>query len=572
MNASSMKLSTRLGLGFAVVLALLVLISGIGILKLYTLRGEIDLVVDDRMPKINAATEIINANYEIATLTRNVLLTKDIQQARKEADAIPARRETVKKSLEKLEAGLKTEEGKRLLAGVMAARAKYGPALDEFVKLVNSNERERAHELLTTKMDKAHEEYIVAVDKLIEFLTDLAKKNGQEAGSQAQVASWTIVVASLIAIVLAIVVALMIIRKVTAQLGGEPDYAAEVVKTIAGGDLSRKIQTRPGDESSLLASMKAMQENLKQTISQIKESVETINTAAQEIAAGNSDLSQRTEEQASSLEETASSIEELTSTVKQNADNAAHANTLAHNASEIAIKGGEVVGNVVDTMSGINEASRKIVDIISVIDGIAFQTNILALNAAVEAARAGEQGRGFAVVAGEVRNLAQRSAAAAKEIKLLINDSVDRVEGGSKLVEEAGQTMAEVVSSVRRVSEIINEISNASMEQSTGIEQVNQAIAQMDQVTQQNAALVEEAAAAAESLEDQAQNLAEAIAVFKMDHSAAGAAIVSARSRVATSLPVSSKPASKKLVATSGSKPVAKPAMVGADDDEWKEF
>ena len=296
-----------------------------------------------------------------------------------------------------------------------------------------------------------------------------------------------------------------------------------VAKALAAGDLTQPMtKDYPGLFDMTKQGINATVNNLKELVGQIKGATDTINTASKEIAAGNSDLSQRTEEQASSLEETASSMEELTSTVKQNADNAKQANQLAISASDVAGKGGAVVSQVVTTMDSINESSRKIVDIISVIDGIAFQTNILALNAAVEAARAGEQGRGFAVVAGEVRNLAQRSAAAAKEIKTLIGDSVEKVEGGSKLVAEAGQTMEEIVTSIKRVTDIMSEISAATVEQSQGIEQVNTAITQMDEVTQQNAALVEEAAAAAESLEEQAQNLATSVSVFKIDQSATG--------------------------------------------------
>ncbi|MBS1154122.1 MAG: methyl-accepting chemotaxis sensory transducer [Proteobacteria bacterium] len=477
-------------------------------------------------------------------------------------------------------------------------RAKINTGLEKYAKELISNETDKT---LTVNEQKAIKDYFEVVEKILvhsrksenaeavaiveaagkevaakmqaalvahmEYNQKLAGNLAAEAKASSTTGTFVSWLAIAIGSLLTAIVGLLTVRTLMRQLGGEPDYAAEVVKIIASGDLSQKITTKPGDESSLLAAMKTMQDNLKQTIAQIKESVETINIASQEIAAGNSDLSQRTEEQASSLEETASSIEELTSTVKQNADNAAHANQLARNASDIASRGGNVVGDVVCTMSGINDASRKIVDIISVIDGIAFQTNILALNAAVEAARAGEQGRGFAVVAGEVRNLAQRSAAAAKEIKGLINDSVERVEDGAKQVEEAGRTMSEIVSSVKRVSEIVDEISNASMEQSAGIEQVNQAIAQMDQVTQQNAALVEEAAAAAKSLEDQAQNLSEAIAVFKMDHTTAGAAIVSSRSR--RSSPVS---AGIKSFSKGGAKHSAKALPKTVDEEEWQEF
>ncbi|MFZ6674122.1 methyl-accepting chemotaxis protein [Undibacterium sp. Xuan67W] len=326
---------------------------------------------------------------------------------------------------------------------------------------------------------------------------------------------------------LAIGAALMIIvaslawhmlRKILGQLGGEPDYAAGIVEQIAAGDLTVEIDTSASDQHSLLFAIKTMRDNLASIVSQVRTGAESVTTASSEIAAGNLDLSSRTEQQAGSLEETASTMEELTSTVRQNADNAKQANQLAISASEVASQGGTVVGQVVDTMGSINESSRKIVDIISVIDGIAFQTNILALNAAVEAARAGEQGRGFAVVASEVRNLAQRSAAAAKEIKVLIDNSAEKVDAGGKLVEMAGATMQKVVASVKQVTDIVAEISAASQEQSSGIEQVNNAIVEMDNMTQQNSALVEQASAAAQALNDQAAGLAGIVSVFKLNH------------------------------------------------------
>ncbi|MDM5179280.1 methyl-accepting chemotaxis protein [Massilia sp. DJPM01] len=310
---------------------------------------------------------------------------------------------------------------------------------------------------------------------------------------------------------------LVIGRGLLRQLGGEPGYAAGIARSIAEGDLSINIDLKHDDTSSLLHGIRTMRDDLAKIVMQVRMGTDTIATASSQIASGNLDLSSRTEQQASSLEETAASMEELTGTVKQNSDNARQANQLAATASEVAMKGGVVVAQVVDTMASINDSSRKIVDIISVIDGIAFQTNILALNAAVEAARAGEQGRGFAVVASEVRNLAQRSAAAAKEIKALIGDSVEKVSVGNKLVADAGGTMDNVVASVRRVTDIMAEISAASHEQSAGIAQVNQAIAQMDAATQQNAALVEQAAAAAESMQEQAARLSQVIGVFRLD-------------------------------------------------------
>jgi len=351
-----------------------------------------------------------------------------------------------------------------------------------------------------------------------------------------------------------------------------------VLGALAKGDLTEKITNEyAGTFGQLKDDSNETVEKLTDIVRQLRDATESINTAAKEIASGNTDLSQRTEEQASSLEETASSMEELTSTVKQNAENAKQANQLAIGASDVAVKGGSVVSQVVDTMSSINESSKKIVDIISVIDGIAFQTNILALNAAVEAARAGEQGRGFAVVASEVRNLAQRSAAAAKEIKTLIGDSVEKVGTGAKLVDEAGKTMEEIVSSVKRVTDIMSEITAASQEQSAGIEQVNQAITQMDEVTQQNAALVEQAAAAAESLEEQAQNLAGAVSVFKL---AGGQGVAVAQSAQVTRLPVkaaAARPGAKKAAAAMPAPSAArgKPAKAaggGAADDQWEEF
>ena len=355
--------------------------------------------------------------------------------------------------------------------------------------------------------------------------------------------------ALLFAAVSAALVALVIVinRGILRTIGGDPAKAAEVANRIAQGDLTPNIETAPGDSSSLLYAVRSMRDSLLSTITNIKASAGTIASASQEIASGNLDLSGRTEQQAGSIEETASAMEELTATVKQNADNARQANQLAESASEVAIQGGSVVSQVVQTMEGITDSSRKIADIIGVIDGIAFQTNILALNAAVEAARAGEQGRGFAVVASEVRSLAQRSASAAKEIKTLIDDSVTKVDTGSKLVEQAGATMTEVVASVRRVTDIVGEISSASQEQSAGIAEVGRAITQMDEGTQQNAALVEQAAAAAQSLQDQAATLAGLVGRFQVDGSAAS---------IAQTTPHAAKPASRPAPTTTPTTPV----------------
>jgi methyl-accepting chemotaxis protein len=363
-----------------------------------------------------------------------------------------------------------------------------------------------------------------------------------------------------------------IARSITRPLG----QAVHIAQTVAAGDLTSRIEVEGTDESSqLLQALKEMNESLVRIVGEVRVSTDTIATASGEIASGNMDLSARTESQASSLEKTASSMEELTSTVKQNADNARQANQLAVSASEVAVKGGSVVTQVVDTMGSINASSKKIVDIIGVIDGIAFQTNILALNAAVEAARAGEQGRGFAVVASEVRSLAQRSASAAKEIKTLIGDSVDKVDVGAKLVDQAGATMQEIVDSVRRVTDIMSEITAASQEQMSGISQVNEAVAQMDSSTQQNAALVEEAAAAAQSLRDQAGRLSQVVSVFKLD---GGKGMMAKRTVDITPKPkVSAPPAlpkkdtTPKIVAPPAPpKKITSPARANGDD--WEEF
>ncbi len=424
---------------------------------------------------------------------------------------------------------------------------------------------------------------IEEIDKLIKgadkeiskAFDELTKVAQEETGATAQSISSTavsskreIIFIGVLAAVLSMLFAWMTAINITRPL----KEAVTVAAAVAKGDLTQRIEVTSTDEvGQLLQALKGMNESLAGIVTEVRGTTDSISTASQEIAQGNADLSQRTEEQASSLEETASSMEELTSTVKQNAENAKQANQLATNASNIAVKGGQVVGDVVETMASISDSSRKIVDIISVIEGIAFQTNILALNAAVEAARAGEQGRGFAVVAGEVRNLAQRSAAAAKEIKTLIDDSVNKVDSGSKQVDQAGATMTEIVQAVRRVTDIMAEIAAASNEQSAGIEQVNQAITQMDEVTQQNAALVEEAAAAAEAMQEQAEVLMHAVSIFKLEGSRA-------MSRAVAAKPVVARTASRPSLVHTVSTAVATrrernqiKAQEGKDGD-WKEF
>jgi methyl-accepting chemotaxis protein len=408
--------------------------------------------------------------------------------------------------------------------------------------------------------------YKAAIDQQIGIQADLAKATAQDAQSIYTRTRTLMVV--LAAGILAVACALA--WWITASITRPLRRAVDVATAVAAGDLTTRVDVDSKDEvGQLLGALKRMNDNLVTTVGTVRAGTEAMSHASDEVAAGNRDLSARTEEQASALEETASSMEELTSTVRQNADNARQANTLAATASNVATRGGEVIGQVIDTMARIHAASGQIADIIGVIDGIAFQTNILALNAAVEAARAGEQGRGFAVVAGEVRSLAHRSANAAREIKALIIDSSDKVEAGSHLVREAGSTMEQIVASVRRVADILGEISAASQEQSAGIEQINQAIVQMDDMTQQNAALVEEAAAASQAMRDQAARLLDAVAVFRIE----GGGTAPARLPAAVSVPV---PTPVRAVSVARTRPVrsaAKPAPgAAAVQGDWEEF
>jgi methyl-accepting chemotaxis protein len=391
----------------------------------------------------------------------------------------------------------------------------YRVAFDQFVPALERDDHAAAAAALET-MKQSYVRHRSAINQLVELAS---KRNAaDEASAKVELAtSMSVMLAMLVgAVSLVAVFFVAISRGLIRQLGGEPNYAADIAGRIAAGDLDVVIDTRPNDQASLLVAISAMRDSLVKTVGQIRSGTDMMVSASGQIASGNMELSSRTEQQASSLEETASAMEELTSTVQQNADNARQANQLAISASEVAVQGGAVVSQVVDTMGSINDSARKIVDIIGVIDGIAFQTNILALNAAVEAARAGEQGRGFAVVATEVRNLAQRSATAAREIKGLIGDSVEKVDAGTRLVDQAGSTMQAIVDSIRSVTDIMGEITAASQEQTSGIEQINQAITEMDAVTQQNAALVEEAAAASQSLQDQAGSLSEVVSRFRV--------------------------------------------------------
>ncbi|MFT5533301.1 MAG: methyl-accepting chemotaxis protein [Candidatus Paceibacteria bacterium] len=510
---------TRLLIGFITIALLGALVAAIGIYNMAKMNTQAEMAYQHDLMGLSHLKEAnINLIY-IGRAMRGTLLSTDPAQKQdfsaRSAKALSAMHD----ELDIARPLYVTTSGKALFAGVDRLVLEYQPIFLKTVQMSQSEEPEARR----AAVDYGLGSFAEKGNQLHDALMELAHQKEQAAATAAAMAGniYADARALMIALVLGSLAAgiglgLWTTRSLMRQLGGEPAYAADVVASIAAGDLSHPVTTAPADKSSLLFAMEMMRTSLIKIVSQVREGTDTIATASRQIAAGNLDLSSRTEEQASSLEETASSMEELTSTVKQNANNARQANTLAVSASAVAVRGGDVVSKVVDTMASINASSRKIVDIISVIDSIAFQTNILALNAAVEAARAGEQGRGFAVVATEVRNLAQRSAAAAKEIKTLINDSVDKVDAGGKLVNQAGETMAEIVDSITRVTDIMGEIASASIEQTMGIEQINSAISQMDEVTQQNAALVEEAAAAAGSMQEQATALAEVVSIFKV--------------------------------------------------------
>ena len=515
MQFANLKIRTRLGIGFAIVLSLTILMTAIGIARLQALAQATEDMQESTIKERLAAEWYAGV---IANSVRTIARVKST--AADEDKRLGAEMTTQSTSLSvlqrDLEARVKSTEGKRRLAVVADKRQNYiaiRKKVFEFKKSMQAGDEAALATQVDSLLAPATSAYSESVADVLDFQKSVFKQTKLAADAVYASGRSALLVLGAAALLLGTALAWILSRGITRPI----EYAVSVAKVVASGDLSTHIEVASTDETGeLLSALQQMNANLTDMVVRVKTGTETIATASSEIAAGNLNLSSRTEQQASSLEETAASMEELTSTVKQNAENARHADSLAKQASDVAREGGEVVSRVVETMNAINDSSRKIVDIISVIDSIAFQTNILALNAAVEAARAGEQGRGFAVVATEVRNLAQRSAAAAKEIKSLIGASVDKVESGARLVDQAGATMGEIVVSIGRVTDVMAEIRTASGEQTSGIEQINQAIAEMDTVTQQNAALVEQAAAAAESLQDQAAELSQVVAAFKI--------------------------------------------------------
>ena len=518
---NNLKVSTRLMIMIGVFCALLVGIGSLGLFGIGQADDALKTVYEDRTVPTAQLGEI-NALLLKNRLAINVALVTPTPEIISERSAeIEANRAKIDKLWDAYMATYLTPEEVKLAKDFADARKKYlQEALLPTLAALRANQPKEAELLVFQKIRPLSVPVGSANEALVQLQVDEAGKEYAQAVERyaaIRIASIAAIAGGLLFVGL---FGFWLSRSIARQLGAEPGEAADLARSVAAGDLSAAIDLRQGDSSSLMAQLKAMQTSLAVVVSKVRQNSEAVASASAEIAQGNNDLSQRTEEQASALEQTAASMEQLGATVKQNADNAKLANQLAQSASTVAIKGGEVVGQVVNTMKAINDSSKKIADIIGVIDGIAFQTNILALNAAVEAARAGEQGRGFAVVASEVRSLAGRSAEAAKQIKNLIGTSVERVEQGSALVDQAGVTMAEVVASIKRVTDLMGEISAASAEQSAGVSQVGEAVGQMDQVTQQNAALVEESAAAAESMKLQAQQLVETVAVFKLTQDA----------------------------------------------------
>jgi methyl-accepting chemotaxis protein len=575
MQFGNFKIATRLSAGFAIVLLLMAFMTLIGIWRLQAVSHATSnmeqAVVSERISYQWYLGNVANA---IRTTAR--VKTTSPEDDKFFLDEMSAQSADITKLQQQLDSLIQDDEGKRLMDIVAQKRKEYMDIRNGVFKMkaqgVAPNDPALKN-LIEGKMNPAMDAYNKAVFDVVDLQKTIFEDGQKQVATLNNSGRNLLILLGLLAIAIGSLMAWLLSRSIVTPL----NYAVDVTKRVASGDLTHRIEVSSKDETGqMLRALKDMNSSLNRIVSEVHRGSSAIVSASTQIAAGNLDLSSRTEEQASSLEETASSMEELTSTVKQNADNARQANQLAVSASTVAEKGGAVVSQVVDTMASINESSKKIVDIISVIDGIAFQTNILALNAAVEAARAGEQGRGFAVVATEVRNLAQRSAAAAKEIKTLIDDSVTKVDAGSKLVAEAGTTMNEVVSSIQRVTDIMAEITAASQEQSAGIEQINQAIGQMDQVTQQNAALVEEAAAAADSLNTQATHLETTVSVFKIDGMATAALVKSMPTlaqRTAAAVRHASTPVPKQNVAMpavpSRQHLLEQPVIA---NDEWEQF
>jgi len=582
MRIRNLSIGSRLGLGFGLILALVVAMSATGIVRLNDIHQANRRLVDDAVVKHKTAQAwlmgaSLNGALALALVKAGDDAGEDLFQ--RQIDAKVKQNDAHKQMLEDR---ISTDQERELFAEVARLRKVYQAIRSDVIQLKQNDALAQANTRIIEHMVPALDAYLAAIEQVMQYYDREVAASDQSMTED----YWFGRITMMIGAVMAVLLGALISWRLTVGITRALREAVAVAESVAAGDLTVRSQlSQTRDEVGLLlAALGRMRENLAKIVHQIRQGTDNIATASRQIASGNADLSSRTEEQASSLTQTASSMEELTSTVRQNAENSREAKQLAVCASNVVVKGGEVMSQVVNTMQDINTSSQKIVDIIGVIDGIAFQTNILALNAAVEAARAGEQGRGFAVVASEVRNLAHRSAAAAKEIKTLIDDSIGKVDVGSKLVVQAGTTMDEIVDGVKRVADILADITVASQEQSDGIGQVNQAITQMDQATQQNAALVEQTAAAARSLQDQTQTLAQAVSVFCIGAAPVRAAACAPRpattplrpaaprpQAVLTAAAPKAAPACVKPASQPAFKPAFKPAVAN-DAGDWEAF
>ena len=517
MNLRNLRIGTRLAVGFGAILAMLILLLITDSFFSASNRRQMIAGLEYSNSKTALAAAMKSGLLEGGLALRNIGLQTDIAEIDKQKAIVKTHRTRFLEARDKLIALGLSDGEKKIIDTINQLDQQTDEPNKEAYKMILNFNSEEAVKVIATKIDPLQQQALVEINKLVDVQSKAAQELSGDMDSKGKRLSTLLFGIGAVMLVMGAAFSMLMTRSITTPL----QDAVEIAKRVAAGELSFRETTSGSDEiSELLNALKEMNDNLHHIVSEVRYGTDAIAIASAEISTGNADLSSRTETQAGALEETASSMEEITATVRHNADNARQANALVVSASNFAVKGGQEVGQVVNTMSSIKESSRKIVDIIGVIDGIAFQTNILALNAAVEAARAGEQGRGFAVVASEVRNLAQRSASAAKEIKTLIGDSVEKVDAGGKLVDAAGKTMGDIVSSVKQVADIMAEITAAGQEQTSGIEEVNRAINQMDEMTQQNAALVEQAAAAAESMEEQADALAKTVSTFKLDNSA----------------------------------------------------
>jgi len=516
-----LKIGLRLGIAFAVMILLLVAVAWMGINQLRAQDAQSSEVTGDLLPKLKAAQSLLYISADNAGMIRDIVLASDAAQMANSKAALDSSRALAGQTTELLERLADSDAELAVFARIASTQHAYRAFTDDVIQRAYENSDNAATEMLFGEGLQTEAAYVSALKEMVDLQDRLILTGAESTHANVTQGVTTMLIVAAVAVLAGLFGAIYMTRSVTVPLG----LAVQSANRVSDGDLGEPVPDGARDETGLLLNaLQRMQQSLLATVGTVRENAGNVALASAEIAQGNTDLSERTEEQAAALEQTAASMEQLGSTVRQNADNAQQANQLAMHASTSAVVCGDVVGEVVETMKGINESSKRIVDIIAVIDSIAFQTNILALNAAVEAARAGEQGRGFAVVASEVRNLAQRSADAAKEITSLITTSVSKVELGTAQVDRAGASMGEVVSSIRRVADIMGEISAATTEQSQGVAQVSQAVNQMDQATQQNAALVEESAAAAAGLKDQADALVQAMAVFKLgSHTAATA-------------------------------------------------